>query len=91
MLLADIISDLVDFLNHKISDAPYVLAVSGGQGAGKSTMCKALEDALTPEDKKTLTLSLDDFYHSAATRLKLADTIHPLCATRGVPGTHDLP
>lgn len=91
MLLADVISDLVDFLNHKISDAPYVLAVSGGQGAGKSTMCKALEDALTPKDKKTLTLSLDDFYHSAATRLKLAETIHPLCATRGVPGTHDLP
>ena len=50
MLLADIISDLVDFLNHKISDAPYLLAVSGGQGAGKSTMCKALEEALTPED-----------------------------------------
>ena len=52
MLLADVISDLVDFLNHKISDAPYVLAVSGGQGAGKSTMCKALEEALTPKDKK---------------------------------------
>ena len=91
MLLTDVISDLVEFLNNKISDAPYLLAVSGGQGAGKSTMCRALEVALTPRGKKTLTLSLDDFYHTAATRLKLADTIHPLCAIRGVPGTHDLP
>ena len=91
MLLADVIADLVDFLNDKTSDAPYMLAVSGGQGAGKSTLCKALENALTPHDKKTVTLSLDDFYHAAATRQSLADTIHPLCATRGVPGTHDLP
>lgn len=90
MLLADVISDLVTFLDDKISNTPYTLAVSGGQGAGKSTMCKALEDALLPKGQKTLTLSLDDFYHSKATRQMLADTIHPLCATRGVPGTHDL-
>ena len=36
-------------------------------------------------------LSLDDFYLPHAERQELARTIHPLCATRGVPGTHDIP
>ena len=36
-------------------------------------------------------LSLDDFYLGHAARAELAQRIHPLCATRGVPGTHDLP
>jgi D-glycerate 3-kinase len=35
-------------------------------------------------------LSLDDFYLSSKKRNQLADDIHPLLATRGVPGTHDI-
>jgi D-glycerate 3-kinase len=35
-------------------------------------------------------LSLDDLYLSGATRLERAQNIHPLLATRGVPGTHDV-
>jgi len=35
-------------------------------------------------------LSLDDFYLGHAARLQLARDIHPLLATRGVPGTHDI-
>ena len=35
-------------------------------------------------------LSLDDIYLSGADRLQRANTIHPLLATRGVPGTHDV-
>lgn len=35
-------------------------------------------------------LGLDDFYLSKASRLELSNTVHPLCATRGVPGTHDI-
>jgi D-glycerate 3-kinase len=35
-------------------------------------------------------LSLDDFYLTKAARAALAESIHPLFATRGVPGTHDL-
>jgi D-glycerate 3-kinase len=33
---------------------------------------------------------LDDFYLTKAARGALAQSIHPLFATRGVPGTHDL-
>jgi D-glycerate 3-kinase len=36
-------------------------------------------------------VSLDDFYLPRARRLALARQIHPLFATRGPPGTHDLP
>ncbi len=35
-------------------------------------------------------ISLDDFYLSKAQRANLAKTIHPLLATRGVPGSHDI-
>jgi D-glycerate 3-kinase len=35
-------------------------------------------------------LSLDDFYLRKEEREQLARDIHPLCATRGVPGTHDV-
>jgi len=38
----------------------------------------------------TVVLSLDDFYLTKAARTALAESIHPLFATRGVPGTHDL-
>jgi len=35
-------------------------------------------------------LSLDDLYLTGAQRLQRAQSIHPLLATRGVPGTHDV-
>ena len=35
-------------------------------------------------------LSLDDFYLGLEARQQLARDIHPLLATRGVPGTHDI-
>lgn len=36
-------------------------------------------------------LSIDDFYLTKKEREQLAAIAHPLLATRGVPGTHDLP
>lgn len=38
-----------------------------------------------------VTVSLDDFYLTRARRQALAAQVHPLFATRGPPGTHDLP
>src|SRR5262249_5714174 len=35
-------------------------------------------------------LSLDDLYLSRTDRAALASKVHPLLATRGVPGTHDV-
>jgi D-glycerate 3-kinase len=39
---------------------------------------------------KTAIISLDDFYLTRHERQVLADNVHPLLATRGVPGTHDI-
>ena len=35
-------------------------------------------------------ISIDDVYLTRNERLDLASSIHPLCASRGVPGTHDV-
>lgn len=69
---------------------PLVLGVAGGQGSGKSTLARQLERALNAAGARTASCSLDDFYLSKARRAELAATVHPLLATRGVPGTHDV-
>ena len=66
------------------------LGINGPQGSGKSTLAKFLGVLLTTAHKKRVAvLSLDDFYLTKDARATLAQTIHPLLATRGVPGTHD--
>lgn len=70
---------------------PLVMAVGGSQGSGKTTLSRALRLVLhhcfaVP----ACILSLDDFYLSRPARLELADCVHPLLATRGVPGTHEV-
>ena len=67
-----------------------VVGVNGGQGSGKTTLCRFLEQCLLPEAGLTaVTASLDDFYLPKEDRAALAGSVHPLFATRGVPGTHD--
>jgi D-glycerate 3-kinase len=38
----------------------------------------------------TIEISIDDFYLTRQQRQQLAQQVHPLFATRGVPGTHDV-
>lgn len=71
-----------------VSGAPPILAVSGAQGIGKSTAVAAL--AHHPR-LRIATIGLDDVYRTKAARTRLARTVHPLCITRGPPGSHDLP
>lgn len=69
-----------------------VVGINGAQGSGKSTIAKLVGEALRRfHGLNPALLSLDDFYLTRAARQELARTGHPLCATRGVPGTHDLP
>ncbi|ADJ29382.1 kinase [Nitrosococcus watsonii] len=69
----------------------FVLGVSGAQGSGKSTLCGLLQIILEAGfDQRTAILSIDDFYLSQTERRRLADQVHPLFRTRGVPGTHDI-
>lgn len=68
-----------------------VLGVTGTQGSGKSTLAKLLQCVLQDAYGRTVvSLSMDDFYLRRADRKTLATLIHPLLATRGVPGTHDV-
>ncbi|HEX7341507.1 MAG TPA: kinase [Rhodanobacteraceae bacterium] len=69
---------------------PWRLAISGLPGCGKSTLAQALVARARKAGWPALALSLDDFYLPRRARLQLAKTRHPLFATRGVPGTHDL-
>jgi D-glycerate 3-kinase len=67
---------------------PLIVGINGAQGSGKSTLCVFLEVLLAERGLTAATLSLDDLYLGKADRQKLAREIHPLFATRGVPGTH---
>lgn len=69
---------------------PMVLGLCGAQGSGKSTLAVALVEAARAQDLAAATLSLDDLYLTRADRAGLARHVHPLLATRGVPGTHDV-
>ncbi|MDQ7015090.1 MAG: hypothetical protein Q9N68_01805 [Gammaproteobacteria bacterium] len=82
--------DLADdvFLLQKNSNTPLVIGLQGSQGSGKSTLAKLLALLLKP--LSVVSLSLDDFYLTHAQRQQLAKKVHPLLATRGVPGTHDV-
>ena len=69
---------------------PLFIGVNGCQGSGKSTFTAFLTDYLTDKYSiNIINLSLDDFYLSKKSRQSLAKNVHPLLATRGVPGTHD--
>lgn len=71
--------------------APVVVGINGAQGTGKSTAAHILQHLLQQQfDLSVCQISIDDLYLSHASRQKLAQQIHPLLATRGVPGTHDL-
>ena len=69
---------------------PLVVGLCGSQGSGKSTAAAVLKLLLEAQGISTAVLSLDDLYLTRAERGQLAARVHPLLATRGVPGTHDV-
>ena len=70
---------------------PLIVGINGSQGSGKSTLCRVLEVLLRESHGlNAATLSLDDLYLTRSERAELAVMVHPLLATRGVPGTHDV-
>ncbi len=78
-------------LSSSQTDKPVLVGLSGPQGSGKSTLSQLAAYLLEQVfEKRTLVLSIDDFYYGKSQRQLLAHRIHPLLHTRGVPGTHDV-
>ncbi|GAB4539815.1 MAG: kinase [Parvularculaceae bacterium] len=67
-----------------------LIGISGAQASGKTTLSRLLAASLSEAGVPTFALSIDDLYLTRAERKALAASVHPLCATRGVPGTHDV-
>src|SRR5476649_1736390 len=55
----------------------------GAQGSGKSTAALVIRHLLEAKGLRVAVLSLDDLYLTRAERQVLAQTVHPLLATRG--------
>ncbi|KAK6607562.1 copper-transporting atpase [Botrytis cinerea] len=71
---------------------PFLLALSGLQGSGKSTYASQLALALEHEHHfRVIVCSLDDFYHDHDTLVKIKNQNRDngLLQVRGQPGTHD--
>jgi D-glycerate 3-kinase len=66
------------------------IGIAAPPGTGKSTLSHTLVHLLARMDITACVVSLDDYYLPLADRQELADRVHPLFLTRGVPGTHDL-
>lgn len=74
--------------DHK---GPLVVGVNGAQGSGKTTLCCLLKVLLEVGfGLRVTSFSIDDLYLTHAEREELGRSVHPLLATRGVPGTHDV-
>lgn len=77
--------------HQQAAHGPLLVGINGSQGSGKSTLAALLALLLQEHHGlKTVTVSLDDFYLTRDARARLAEQVHPLLATRGVPGTHDV-
>lgn len=89
--LQQVYPPLLDWLrDHKPAGGPLCIGLCGAQGTGKSSLAAALLAVLRHQlGWRGVSLSLDDFYLGAAARQQLAEQVHPLLQTRGVPGTHE--
>ena len=67
-----------------------VIGLCGAQGSGKSTIAAWTVQLLEQRGLRAIAPSLDDFYLTHEARQRLAKDVHPLLATRGPPGTHDV-
>jgi len=77
-------------LDDALAHDARVYGLSGLQGSGKSTLAAQLVAEAAMRGLRAVALSLDDFYLDLPGRRRLARRVHPLLATRGPPGTHEV-
>jgi len=83
------IATLIDMVSRELIlelKRPVRIAVSGAQGCGKTTACKAFAAG----NPRVAHFSLDDIYLATAERKTLAANVSHLFKMRGPPGSHDL-
>ena len=81
---------VADILDDMTGHGARCFALAGLQGTGKSTLSAQVARLATQRGQTVVALSIDDFYLGHEARQALGRSVHPLCATRGVPGTHDV-
>ena len=90
-IVSNIYLPLSQIIVQQKKDQPLLISINGTQGTGKSTMTRFIKHIIESEMHcHVAELSLDDFYSVREKRMSLAEDVHPLFATRGVPGTHDV-
>jgi len=67
-----------------------VFGITGLQGTGKSTLSAQVAARAESLGLRAVVLSIDDLYLDQPERQRLGREVHPLLATRGAPGSHDL-
>jgi D-glycerate 3-kinase len=77
-------------LDGALAAGARVFGITGLQGTGKSTLAAQVADLGRRRGIAVATLSIDDAYLDHDERAALAREVHPLLATRGPPGTHDV-
>ncbi len=68
---------------------PLIQGILGGQGTGKTTLCRVLALIFQHLGYQTLSLSLDDLYKTYGDR-QILKQYDPRLIWRGPPGTHDV-
>ncbi len=81
---------LVETILARRTGPGFVVGICGPQASGKSTLTAVLAAMLRARGLTAAVLSIDDLYLTRAERQVLSAEVHPLLATRGVPGTHDV-
>ena len=67
-----------------------MFGITGLQGTGKSTLSAQVAARAQSLGLRAVVLSIDDLYLDQPERQRLGREVHPLLATRGAPGSHDL-
>ncbi|MGE0046534.1 MAG: kinase [Hyphomonadaceae bacterium] len=81
-----LLENVAESIRARITTRPALIGLGGAQGSGKSYQSKAF----AASHENVAHFSMDDIYLTKREREALAKSRHPLFATRGPPGTHDL-